>query len=244
MKEVPDQSVDMILSDLPYGTTAHPWDSIIPLDQLWVEFKRIIKPNRAIVLTASQPFTTALAASNLTQLKYEWIWAKNRPTNFAHAKNKPMKKHENILVFSSGTTVHAVQSNDRMPYFPQGVRPLDRPYTHKRGPSEITDAFFSARTSHREFTRTQTGYPTSILEFPTDQLRLHPTAKPVALFEYLIRTYTEVGELVLDSCMGSGTTAIAAINTNRHFIGFENDPRYFAICEQRINRALTESDAP
>jgi hypothetical protein len=169
MRDIPDQSIDMILCDLPYGTTAHVWGSLIPLEPLWVEYKRIIRPNRAIVLTASQPFTTVLAASNLEQLKYEWIWAKNRPTNFAHPKNKPMKKHENVLVFSSGTTVHASQSSDRMPYFPQGVHPLDQPYTHERGPAELTAAFFSGRKSHERFTRTHTGYPSSILEFATDQ---------------------------------------------------------------------------
>jgi len=237
MKRIPDGSVDMILCDLPYGTTACAWDSIIPLDSLWTEYKRIIKPNHAIVLTASQPFTTVLTASNIGWLKYEWIWSKNRPTNFAHAKNKPMKKHENVLVFSSGTTVHASQSPTRMPYFPQGLTDVKDPKMHEKKASEITDAFFSARKSHGTFKREKTGYPHSILEFSTDQLGLHPTAKPVALFEYLIRTYTNEGEVVLDNCMGSGTTAIACINSNRQFIGFEQNAGYFDICQDRIKKA-------
>lgn len=236
MREIPDASVDMILCDLPYGTTACAWDSIIPLDELWSHYKRILKPNRAVVLTACQPFTTVLAASNLPWFKYEWIWVKNRPTNFAHAKNKPMKKHENVLVFSSGTTVHATQSASRMPYFPQGVSDVEAKTVTKKQ-SEKTDAFFADRPGHREFVRDKTGYPHSLLEFKTDQLGLHPTAKPVALMEYLIRTYTIEGDMVMDNCMGSGTTGVACANTNRKFIGIERDDRYFEIAKARIEQA-------
>lgn len=236
MHEIPDGSVDMIMCDLPYGTTACAWDSTISLDALWEQYKRVIKDNGAIVLTASQPFTTVLAASNLPWFKYEWIWVKNRPTNFAHAKNKPMKKHENVLVFSSGTTVHATQSASRMPYFPQGISDVEAKLVTKKQ-SEKTDAFFSDRPGHREFVRDKTGYPHSLLEFKTDQLGLHPTAKPVALMEYLIRTYTTEGQVVLDNCMGSGTTGVACMNTCRNFIGIEQDAKYFEIAQDRIKTA-------
>jgi len=241
MKDIPDGSVDMILCDLPYGTTACKWDSVIPFESLWEQYKRIIKPNGAIVLTASQPFTTKLIASNFDMFKYEWIWHKNRPTNFAHAKNKPMKKHENILVFSTGTTVHKTQSENRMPYFPQGVSKIDSKSITKNA-SEKTDAFFSDRPSHGEFIRDTTGYPNSVLEFKTDQLGIHPTQKPVALMEYLIKTYTNEGETVLDNCMGSGTTGIACINTNRNFIGIEKDENYFKIASDRIDTLLKQNE--
>lgn len=238
---VPDASVDLILCDLPYGTTACPWDSIIPLDRLWAEYKRVIKPNHAIVLTAAQPFTTQLAASNLPWLRYEWIWEKNRPTNFAHAKNKPMKKHENVLVFSEGTTVHASQSKNRMPYYPQGLVAVENPKKVVKKHTEMTDAFFQARAGHGEFTREFTNYPHSILEFPTDQLGLHPTAKPVALMEYLIKTYTLPGDVVLDNTMGSGTTGVACANTGRSFIGMERDDDYFEMSQKRIIEAYAST---
>lgn len=234
MKEIEDNSVDMILCDLPYGTTACKWDSVINLGSLWSEYRRIIKRNHAIVLTASQPFTTTLAASNLQWFRYEWIWVKNRPTNFAHAKNKPMKKHENVLVFSEGTTVHASQSKNRMPYYPQGLSDIIEKKTVEKKTSELTDAFFQGRKSHGKFVREKTGYPNSILEFSTDQLGLHPTAKPIALMEYLIHTYTNEGDVVLDNCMGSGTTGVACMNTGRSFIGVEMDEGYFQIAKKRI----------
>ena len=236
MQEIDDCSIDMVLADPPYGTTACKWDSIIPLEPMWEQLKRIIKQNGAIVMTASQPFTTTLIASNMDMFKYCWVWEKNRPTNFAHAKNKPMKKHEDILVFSSGTTVHASQSVNRMPYFPQGLSGIQPKKVTKRA-SEKTDAFFADRPGHREFTREKTGYPHSILSFKTDQLCLHPTAKPVALMEYLIKTYTNEGETVLDFTMGSGTTGVACANLGREFIGIEKDEGYFAIATDRINKA-------
>jgi site-specific DNA-methyltransferase (adenine-specific) len=237
-QNVANNSIDLILCDLPYGTTACPWDSIIDLGDLWKQYKRVIKKNCPIVLTASQPFTTVLAMSNLEWFKYEWIWIKNRPTNFAHAKNKPMKKHENILVFSEGTTVHAVQSKNRMPYYPQGLVSIDEKKVTKNA-SELTDAFFQGRKSHGEFTRNQTGYPNSILEFSTDQLGLHPTAKPIALMEYLVCTYSQAGDTVLDNTMGCGTTGIACANTGRRFIGMEKDEKYFSIASTRIGESYT-----
>jgi site-specific DNA-methyltransferase (adenine-specific) len=235
MAKLADHSVDLLLVDLPYGTTACPWDSVIPLDRLWKEYYRIMKPNKAMVFTASQPFTTSLIASNIKDFKYEWIWVKNRPTNFAHAKNKPMKKHENVLVFSTGTTVHASQSASRMPYNPQGLIDIEEKTVVKKA-SEKTDVMFSERPGHGEFKRNKTGYPHSILEFSTDQLGIHPTAKPVALFEYLIRTYSEEGDLVLDNTAGSGTTAIAAINTNRKWICIEKDEDYYSKAIDRVQQ--------
>jgi site-specific DNA-methyltransferase (adenine-specific) len=238
MKEIADQSVNLILCDLPYGTTACSWDSIIPLPQLWDAYRRIITPTGAIVLTASQPFTSVLAVSNLEWFKYAWVWEKNRPTNFAHAKNKPMKKHEDILVFSPGTTVHKTQSPKRMTYNPQGVVDVAAKKVTKRA-SEKTDAFFSDRPSHGEFERSTSGYPNSILKFSTDQLGLHPTAKPIDLMRYLVRTYSNPDEIVLDNTMGSGTAGIAALREGRAFIGIERDDHYFEMSRERILNELS-----
>ena len=237
MQDIPDASIDAIITDPPYGTTACKWDSVIDFDLMWKQLNRIIKPNGAIVLFGSEPFSSALRMSNIKNYKYDWVWKKNRPTNFAHAKNKPMKKHENILVFSDGTTVHKSQSKNRMPYFPQGLVDI----THKRiikKLSEKTDVFFSDRKSHREFTRKQTNYPNTILEFSTDNLGLHPTAKPISLMEYLIKTYTNENETVLDFTMGSGTTMLACDNLNRNGIGIEQDEKYFNIAQDRIWRKV------
>lgn len=233
MKIIPDGSVDMVMCDLPYGTTACAWDSVIPFKPLWAQYRRIVKSNGAIVLTASQPFTSALIMSAIDIFKYCWVWEKNRPTNFAHAKNKPMKKHEDICIFSHGTTVHASQSHARMTYNPQGLIEVGAK-TIVKNVNEKTDTFFSDRPSHREFIRDKTGFPHSVLKFSTDQLGLHPTAKPVALMEYLIRTYTNAGDVVLDNCMGSGTTGVACANIGRKFIGIERESNYFDIACQRI----------
>lgn len=243
LKTLEDHSVDLILCDLPYGTTACAWDSIIDLPSLWTEYKRVIKPNKAIVLTASQPFTTVLAASNLAWFRYEWIWVKNRPTNFAHAKNKPMKKHENVLVFSEGSTVHASQSSRRMPYHPQGLVEIEKKKAVTKKSTELTDAFFQGRKSHREFVREYTNYPNSVLEFSTDQLGIHPTAKPIALMEYLIKTYSEPGEVVLDNTMGGGTTGVACAQSGRRFIGMEIDDHYFEVASNRITHAFSLMDS-
>lgn len=239
MREVESQSVHLILCDLPYGTTACAWDSVIDIEAMWEQYRRIVTPTGAIVLTAAQPFTSVLAVSNLEWFKYTWVWEKNRPTNFAHAKNKPMKKHEDILVFSPGTTVHASQSATRMTYNPQGLVDIKPKKVTKRA-SEKTDAFFADRPGHREFERKQTGYPHSILTFATDQLGLHPTAKPIDLFRYLVRTYSNPGEVVMDNCLGSGTTGIAAVMEGRRFVGMERDDYYFNMSVDRITAAQEE----
>jgi site-specific DNA-methyltransferase (adenine-specific) len=181
--------------------------------------------------------------SNVGWFKYEWVWQKTTSTGFVHAKNKPLKSHENILVFSGGTTVHATQSADRMPYYPQGLTTINQ--IKRRTHKEITDTCFAARKSHKaEYVRTESNYPWSVIEFSIDRLGVHPTAKPVALVEYLVRTYTREGETVLDNCMGSGTAGVACVNTGRNFIGIEKDPDYFAIAGKRIAGAATAHAQP
>lgn len=237
---IPDKSVDMILCDLPYGTTACPWDTPIALDVLWLEYKRIIKPNAAIVLFGSQPFTSNLIMSNPAWFKYQWVWKKNRATGHVHAKNKPMKLHEDVCVFSDGVTLHLGQSVNRMPYYPQGLTSLPEG-TKRRTRNDAGDnAVMAKRASHKETECTHTGYPVSIIVFAVDVNngnRFHPTQKPTDLLEYLICTYTEENALVVDSCMGSGSTGVACKNTNRDFIGIELDPEYFKVATERIGAA-------
>ncbi len=236
MRDLPDASVDLILCDLPYGTTACAWDSIIPFDQLWLGYRRIIKPYSAIVLTAGQPFTTALIASNMGMFKYSWVWEKSRASGFAQAKNKPLQAHEDVCVFSKGVTVHAGQSERRMPYNPQGLTECNREMKNSTTHMSVgSDSAFSGRKNRSEtYTQTHTGYPRSVLTIPSESGTVHPTQKPVDLMEYLIRTYTDDGATVLDNCMGSGTTGVACANTGRRFIGMEKDPVHFAMACARV----------
>ena len=228
MKDIPDGSIDMILCDLPYGTTACKWDSVIPFESLWEQYERIIKLNRAIVLTASQPFTSALVMSNLKLFKYEWIWDKHIPRGFQVAKYRPMMKHENVLVFGSG----------KLAYNPIMV-PRDKPVTVKNysKKNKISSNDIGKYNDGRSFTYTHKS-PDSIIVgcWEANAGKVHPTQKPVSLFEYLIKTYTNDGDTVLDNCMGSGTTGVACKNLNRNFIGIEKDPEYFKIAEKRINK--------
>jgi len=232
MKSIPDASVDMILCDLPYGTTACSWDSVIPFSQLWEQYGRLIAPTGAIVLTGSQPFTSSIIMSNIGMFKYCLVWEKSRATGHVHAKNKPMKKHEDVMVFSPGTTVHVTQSKTRMTYNPQGLVRKTAPTTRKAGGG--SDAVMSARPSHKDYLQEFEGYPDSMLRFASESKTVHPTQKPVALMEYLVRTYTHEGMTVLDNCMGSGTTGVACANTGRNFIGIEMDEKYFQIAKDRI----------
>ena len=231
MAKLPDGCVDLVLCDLPYGTTACPWDSLVDLKRLWECYWRLTNGYGAVVLTASQPFTTALASSCLQHFKYCWVWEKSRAGDVFNAKNKPMKKHEDILVFSKGTTAN--RSSRKMLYNAQGLSEIRKECSN----TETVRAFFAPRPSHATtYLQTATGYPTSVLKFPND-IGFHPTQKPVALMEYMIRTYTNEGMTVLDNCMGSGTTGVACVNTGREFIGIEQDEKYFEIAERRIEEA-------
>lgn len=226
MKEIPDGSVDMILCDLPYGTTACKWDTVIPFEPLWEQYKRVVKDNAAIVLTASQPFTTALIGSNLRGFCYSWVWNKRFAANFVQAKRQPLKVHEDVVVFSKG---------GKMPAYHPIKTPRNKPIKKGKNSNESGAIPMVANDSYagKEYTDK---HPESIITFSCrDGARgLHPTQKPVVLMEYLIRTYTNEGDTVLDNCMGSGTTGVACRNTNRNFIGIEMYPTYYGIACGRI----------
>lgn len=233
MREIPDKSVDLILTDPPYGTTACKWDSVIPFEEMWKGIKRVIKPSSATVLFGIDPFSSYLRASNIEWFKYDWIWLKSRPSGIMNAKLRPMSTHEIISVFSDGKTSNGNKNNMR--YFPQGIKKIDRVTRSPSKPREGAENSYS-RPSHKEFyTQEFTNYPRTILEFGKDEKeKLHPTQKPVALLEYLIKTYTLEGETVLDFTMGSGSTGVACKNLSRKFIGIERDDRYFHIAQKRI----------
>ena len=223
MKYIESKSIDMILCDLPYGTTACKWDTIIPFEPLWEQYKRIIKDNGAIVLTASQPFTSALVMSNIKMFKYEWVWNKKQSGSFLLAKHQPLKITESVCVFSKA----------KANYFPQ----MRTGKLRKKGGSKSKSELYASLGSEIKYNDQY--FPTNIIEFSMANKsgRLHPTQKPVALLEYLIKTYTLEGETVLDNCMGSGSTGVACLNTNRNFIGIEKDENYFNIAKKRIEEA-------
>lgn len=235
MKQIPDGSIDMILCDLPYGTTDCKWDSVIPIDVLWNEYRRIIKSNGVIALFGSEPFSSKLRTNALDLYKYDWVWVKNSSAGFPHAKNMPLKKHENICVFSTGSMGHAnLLHEKRMTYNPQGIIRIDK--QQKNGKMRYRNVV-GQRPSHKDlFVQEYTNYPNSVLYYNKDG-NIHPTQKPVALLEYLIKTYTNEGETVLDNCMGSGSTGVACVNTRRDFIGIELDKGYFEIAKKRIEDA-------
>ena len=232
MKDIPDGSVDLVLTDPPYGTTACKWDSVIPFEPMWAELKRIIKPNGAIVLFGSEPFSSALRMSNIKNYKYDWIWEKNRGSNFTLVKYQPMKEHENISVFSKKTHLYYPIKEVRKG---SGKSRIMRKYNNSKG-SNITGIKQSITKTQGQELR----FPSSIQKFNTTEIgisRFHLTQKPVALLEYLIKTYTQEGETVLDFTMGSGSTGVACVNTNRNFIGIELDENYFEIAKKRIEEA-------
>ena len=226
MKDIPDGSVDMILCDLPYGTTDCKWDAVIPFEPLWGNYLRIIKANGAIVLFSAQPFTTSLIASNMKQYRYNWYWKKNNKTGGIFAKVQPLRCVEDICVFYRKTPT----------YNPQGIVKLEKPVIHKARNMTIY------RDKKNDSIQTHKGYPDHLLEFAGagygKEKREHPTQKPVALLEYLVKTYTNPGETVMDNCMGSGSTGVACVNTGREFIGIEMDKKYFDIARQRIETAV------
>lgn len=222
MRDIPDKSIDMVLCDLPYGTTDNQWDKQLPLNDLWAQYKRIVKDNGAICLFAQMPFAALLGASNLKMLKYQWIWKKgNRMSGFLNAKKMPLKNHEQILVFYKRLPTYNPQ---RRTGFPN--------YSRKAGRNSTN---YDCVKNHVIITAVGDGtrYPIDVLEFDLER-GLHPTQKPVALCEYLIKTYTNEGETVLDNCMGSGTTGVACLNTGRKFIGFELDETYFKLAAKRL----------
>lgn len=222
MKAIPDKSIDMILSDLPYGITKNSWDSVINLDQMWEQYERIIKDDGAIILTAQTPFSIVLGASNLKLLKYELIWEKTEATGFYHAKHAPLKAHENILVFYKNKPV----------YNPQMTK--GEPYSYKKG--KQVSATYGGASGTGLIRNDGKRYPRSVLKFKKDKQKssLHPTQKPLALFEWLVKTYTNPGDLVLDNCIGSGTTAVACQNTDRNFIGMDSEKKYVDISIERL----------
>jgi site-specific DNA-methyltransferase (adenine-specific) len=221
MKDIPDKSIDMILCDLPYGTTKNKWDSVIPFEPLWQQYNRVIKDNGAIVLFSQMPFTVDLVASNYKDFRYEWIWEKSSASGHLNANRMPMKKHENILVFYKKSPTYNPQFTEGKPY-------VATYSTHSSNYKKQKDNITTINDGKR--------YPVDIIKFHNDR-GLHPTQKPVELLEYLIKTYTNDGEVVLDNCMGSGSTGVACVNLNRNFIGMELKREYFDISRERIDNA-------
>ena len=237
MSEIDDKSIDMILCDLPYGTTKNDWDSIIPFDKLWIHYERIIKDNGVIILFAQAPFDKVLACSNLDMFRYEWIWEKAQATGFLNAEKMPMKAHENILVFCKEEILHEailVFYKSLPTYNPVKTKGHKKESKKESKENCKMSTTYGKQLHTKDYCSTER-YPRSVIKFPTDKqkINIHPTQKPVKLFEYLIETYTNENETVLDNCMGSGTTAIACINTNRKFIGYELNNDY---CDLAINR--------
>lgn len=222
MANIPDKSIDMILADLPYGTTRNKWDSIIPLDKLWEQYNRIIKDNGAIVLFGQQPFSSILVSSNFKMYKYDWTWIKDAGTGFLNAKKMPLKDSETISVFYK-----------KLPTYNPQMRVGFKPYTAKKGNHGTNYGSDKGAVTVSNGER----YPLTTIYFNRDKNKVHPTQKPVALLEYLIKTYTNEGDVVLDNTMGSGSTGVACANTSRYFIGIELDDGYFKIAEERISDA-------
>jgi len=229
MKDIDDGSIDLILTDPPYGTTACKWDSIIPLEPMWEHLKRIIKPNGAIVMTASQPFTTALISSNMEMFKYCWVWVKDAPVGFLNARRMPLKDHEDVCVFYKKQPT----------YSPQGITVTNIKSSRKNGKTKEGGTY--GAVSDKEYFAKEGNFPRTVQTFKrVTHKQIHPTQKPVELMEYLIKTYTNEGETVLDFAAGSGTTGIAAINTNRNFILIEKDENYYEIAKKRIEDAIND----
>jgi len=227
---IPDKSVQLILADLPYGTTANKWDSVLDLNKLWAEYERIITDNGAIILTATQPFTTQLISSNLKLFKYEMIWVKSRPNGHLEAKNKPMRKHENILIFSKGASANGCKN--RITYNPQGLVKVER---YNRNSTD-TDNYGSRKNRPVGLVTKQeyTNYPTTIWEFGSEGKTIHPTQKPLSLMKEIIATYSDENDYVLDNTMGVGTTCLGAKELNRKFIGIEKEVKYYDLAVARV----------
>ena len=241
MQKIPDKSIDLILCDLPYGQTSSKWDKMIDPAALWGGYKRIIKDRAAIVLFGAEPFASKMRLSNPEMYKYDWVWVKNNAVGFVNAKLKPMRIFEYIMVFSTGKTSNGNPNN--MKYYPQGLLPygkVTRSGNKKGKDNTYWRPSFTSDTCgvFQEYTN----YPRDVLYFNKVQKAVHPTQKPVDLLEYLIKTYTQEGETVLDNCMGSGSTGVACVNTDRNFIGIEKDEHYFEVAKERIENAQKESN--
>ncbi len=237
---LPAGSVHTILTDIPYSVLGLDWDQPIPLAALWEQFRRILTPTGAVIMTATQPFTTQLIASNLGWFKYSLVWEKTRPTGFLHAKHMPLKWHEDVVVFSPGVIVGKHRSRRQMTFNPQGLEPLPTP---KRRANGLTQGTFIGKKFGAPTVQTHTGYPSSVLRFASEAAPIHPTQKPVDLMRYLVRTYSHPGDTVLDCCTGSGTTGVAAVLEGRQFIGIEKDAEYFQAAKDRIGKIVRDESA-
>lgn len=222
MKNIPDKSIDLILCDLPYGTTACKWDSVIPFEPLWEQYERVIKQHGIIALNAAQPFTSALVMSNPKWFRYDLIWEKDKATGYLNARRMPMRAHESIVIFYEKLPIYNPQMEE------------GKPYKSNHKPGDSGDCY--GEVKHYSWTNEGTRFPRSVLQFPVDMKPIHPTQKPVSLLEYLIKTYSNEGDLVLDNCMGSGSTGVACLNTNRNFIGIEKEEKYFKLASERIRK--------
>lgn len=239
--DIEDTSVDLVLCDMPYGTTACKWDTCLDLERMWKELKRISKPKAAIVLTASQPFTTTLICSNREWFKYCWVWQKTCGAGFINSHQRPIKYHEDIVVFSSGA---AAVGGDNMCYNPQGLVDCGRKVVKNRHRDSVLDIMHSGINNKNKintYIQTHKNYPTTIIKFDNDKTKQHPTQKPVALMEYLIKTYSNEGAVVLDFCMGSGTTGVACKTLKREFIGIELLEEYYNTAVKRIKEISIET---
>ena len=258
MNKIADESVDLILCDLPYGTTDRKgveekgnnrllkWDTVIPLDLLWEQYRRVLKPLGTVALTADQPFTSMLILSNLDWFKYEWIWKKQKTTGFLLANYRPMKETEDVVIFSPGGAAAASRNGKNMTYNPQGL--IEKKVKKKNNAKRLGKFLHNPEhmgsnnklLHETEYEQKWTNYPSEIIEFGLDRNVIHPTQKPVALMEYLIKTYSNEGDTVLDNCMGSGTTGVACKKTNRNFIGIEKESEYFTQAKERIESVTVE----
>ena len=232
LSSIENESVDLILCDLPYGTTRNKWDSTLPLDKLWGEYERIISYNGVIVLFAQTPFDKVLGASKIDLLKYEYIWNKKRPTGFFNANYAPMKQHENILVFSKASACFVTDKSKAMAFYPQDLIEVNRSIKRTAQNGNYDGSHYKLESNQK-----YTGYPTSILEF-APETGLHPTQKPLSLLEYLVSTYSNENDIVLDNCMGSNTTGLACQRLNRQFIGIEKEKAYYDISVKRLSETL------
>lgn len=238
MGELPNKSIDMILCDPPYGTTGSKWDSVIDIDALWACYNRVISDVGVMCIFGTEPFCTQVRIRNIENYKYDMIWRKSTSTGFAHAKNMPLRNYENIMVFSKGSINHKGRTKNRMAYNPQNLQDCEqKDRSHKMSSILHSDAFCGKYGE--TYIREKTGYPKMILDFNKKKKdsKYHVNAKPVDLLEYLIKTFTNEGDTVLDSCMGSGSTGVACINTKRNFIGYELDEEYYKTAEKRIQEA-------